>query len=134
MTTLVVIAALAAPAAQAGSERHDPWQYRDRDLHAAIDWASKRWKVSASWLHACAHSEGGHGRFIVNGHGAHGWFQFLRGTWTWMSNAAWQAGRGGARPPAKYKRIDSKLGQAYTAAWAFSRGYSYHWYGYGCRR
>ena len=60
-----------------------------------------------------------------------GWFQYLSGTWTWMSNQAWKDGRGN-RPPGSYKRIDSKLGQAYTTAWAFAHGHSGHWYGAGC--
>lgn len=131
------------------------WQKLDRDLHAALAYASKRWGVSYSWLHACAHGEGGHGRFIDNKpyirtsvprifgyrYDGDGWFQFLNSahsggfptkTWEWMSNAAWKDGRKGGRPPGRFRRVDSKLGQAYTAAWAFSRGHSSHWYGDGC--
>ena len=112
----------------------------------AIAWAAQRWGVSSSWLHACAHSEGGHGRFIDNKpyirttvprlygtrYDGDGWWQYLTDTWTWMSNQAWKDGRGGDRPPGRFRRIDSKLGQAYVTAWAFSRGLSYHWYGASC--
>lgn len=35
-------------------------------------------------------------------------------------------------PPTRYKRIDSKLGQAWTAAWAFSHGRDHEWFGAGC--
>lgn len=131
------------------------WRALDRDLHAALEWASKRWRVAYGWLHACAHGEGGHGRFVDNlpyiktkvarifgrRYDGDGWFQFLNSqhaggkpvrTWEWMSNAAWITGRGGERPPGEYRRIDSKLGQSYTAAWAFAHGYSFHWFGKGC--
>jgi len=132
--TLLVLALLLALATAAGANTAPNWRVLDRDIHKAISYSSRTWHVSASWLHACAHSEGGHGRFIINSVRSSGWFQFQPSTFTWMSNAAWKEGRkrGLVRPPLRYKRLDSRLGQAYTAGWAFSRGLSYHWYGRGC--
>lgn len=107
------------------------WQAMDRSFPRALRYAAGRWGVSYQWLHACASSEGGTdpGYFAIGTHGDSGWFQFLPGTWAWMSNSAFQS-RGA--PPAAYRHIRSVVGQTYTAAWAFSRGLSYHWYGRGC--
>lgn len=107
------------------------WQAMDRSFPKALRYAAGRWGVSYQWLYACAASEGGTnpGHFAIGTHGDSGWFQFLPGTWAWMSNSAFQS-RGA--PPAAYRHIRSVVGQTYTAAWAFSRGLSYHWYGRGC--
>lgn len=107
------------------------WQALDRSFPKALRYASDRWGVSYSWLYACAASEGGTNPsyFAIGTHGDSGWFQFLPGTWAWMGRSAFQS-RGA--PPVAYRHIRSVVGQTYTAAWAFSRGLSYHWYGRGC--
>jgi hypothetical protein len=147
MLTLTALV-LTLTATTAAATKKPDWAALDKDVHKAIGYAAATWGVSATWMHSCAHSEGGHGRFVDNKpyirttvpriYGdrwdGDGWFQYLSGTWAWMSNAAWKTGRlkGLVRPPIRYKRVDSPLGQAYTTAWAFSRGFSYHWYGSGC--
>jgi hypothetical protein len=79
----------------------------------------------------CAADEGGTNpdHIAIGSAGEHGWWQYLPGTFEWMSNSAFQV-RG--HPPRVYRHRDSLLGQAWTTAWAFSEGYSYHWYGAGC--
>jgi hypothetical protein len=96
------------------------------------------WNVDYDWLHNCAHSEGGHGTYI-DSYGGNGWFQFLPSTFIRMSSGqphnAWKDGYKlgpGFTPPTRYKKITSKLGQAWTAAWAFSHGRSGEWFGAGC--
>ena len=108
------------------------FEARERDVNKAIAWAGTYWNVDAGWLRACAASEGGTDatRVVIGTHNDTGWFQFLPGTWAWMSNAAWKAGDN--PPPPRYKHIESPVGQAYTAAWAFASGLSYHWFGRGC--
>lgn len=117
----------------------------ERSVPGAARWAAERWNVDASWLISCAGSEGGLDASYVK-LGATpppkgpdtGWWQFLPGTWAWMSNAAWKAVY--PPPPPRYKHIRSVVGQAYTAAWAFSEGYQSpgwqplapQWYGKGC--
>ena len=123
--------------AQACAEVRATFEARDRDVRKAIRWAAQEWDVSAVWLTACAASEGGLDATRIV-YGAEppptgpdtGWFQFLPGTWAWMSNEAWKATE--PSPPPRYRRILSPVGQAYTAAWAFSHGLSYHWFGRGC--
>ena len=121
------------------------FETRDRDVRKAIRWAAVEWGVSAGWLTACAASEGGLDATRIvygaepppNGPDT-GWFQFLPGTWAWMSNEAWKATE--PSPPPRYRRILSPVGQAYTAAWAFAHGYQTpgaqpiapQWYGKGC--
>lgn len=130
--TLASVSVFAITVAEAKSPS---WRLLDSDIHPAIAYSAKTWGVSYSWLHNCAHSEGGHGRFVDTPGDGDGWFQFLPGTWQWMSNAAWKAGHSlgpHKTPPTKYKQVTSRLGQAWTAAWAFKKGLSYHWYGSGC--
>lgn len=106
------------------------WERLDRDWHAALHFAADRFGVSFDWLHACNHSEGGHGMgWNYQGSGAFGPMQFMEGTFLGMSRRAFEAA---PEIPDEYRRWDSRLGQAVAAAWAFSRGYSYHWVGSGC--
>lgn len=133
---------------------HDLWRRRalacndvrahferlERSVPDAARWAAREWGVAASWLISCARSEGGldAARIVVGTHGDTGWWQFLAGTWQWMSNAAWKAVK--PAPPPRYRRITSPVGQAYTAGWAFAHGYQTpgaqpiapQWYGRGC--
>lgn len=109
----------------------------NRDLHLALKLASKHYGVSYSWLHACAHSEGHiDGRrpgykekdpFIMNhqGSGAGGWLQFMSPTF--YGNI-----RGAAPIPNKYHKWNSRVGQAYVAAYMFKIGQSRQWTGAGC--
>ena len=117
------------------------WERLDRDIHRATAFAADLFGVSYAWLHACMHSEGGHHGWPPNWAGAGGPFQFLSGTFKGMSVPTWPelkpgsftaARNKGAPVPLKYRNWYSDLGQALTAAYAFSRGYSYHWYGSGC--
>jgi hypothetical protein len=129
------VAVCAVPSKGAAPPQRPNWSQLDKSIHTAIGYAARTWGVSYSWLHSCAHSEGGHGRFIDTPGDGDGWFQFLPGTWTWMSNAAWKAGHKlgpHKTPPSRYRLVTSRLGQAWTAAWAFNAGYAYHWYGSGC--
>lgn len=105
------------------------WNARNADIHKAIWGASRAYGVSASWLHACVHSEGGHGRWVWNtsGSGAGGWFQFMRGTFYGYVHKA-QRGKF----PARFKNWNSRVGQAYTAAYMFKIGESKQWTGHGC--
>lgn len=133
---------------------HDLWRRRadactdvraffqplEHDVPAAARWAAEEWGVDADWMIQCAESEGGTDadRLVhVPGDGWW-WWQFLTGTWAWMSNAAWKAVK--PAPPPRYKRINSPVGQAYTVGWAFAHGYQTpgaqpiapQWYGKGC--
>lgn len=106
------------------------WQRLDRDFHKALRHATRRFNVSYAWLHNCAHTEGGHGpAFPVGAAGERGGFQYLAGTFEFMSRSAFQT-RG--HPPLRYRRIDSVVGQTWTTAWAFANGLSYHWHGRLC--
>lgn len=118
--------------AQACADVRAHFERLERSVPDAARWAATSWGVAASWLISCARSEGGldAGHVAIGTHGDTGWWQFLSGTWTWMSNEAWKAKK--PSPPPRYRRITSPVGQAYTAAWAFSRGLSFHWYGTGC--
>lgn len=126
--------ALACRDVRAGFER------LERSVPDAARWAAREWGVAASWLISCARSEGGldAARIVIGTHGDTGWWQFLSGTWLWMSNAAWKATE--PSPPPRYRRITSPVGQAYTAGWAFAHGYQTpgaqpiapQWYGTGC--
>lgn len=109
------------------------WHRLERRFDLALRHASSFWHVSYRWLWACAASEGGTDprRVAIGSAGDTGWFQFLPSTWRWMSSESWRAG-GKHSPPATYRRIDSVVGQTWTASWAFSRGLSFHWYGSGC--
>jgi len=113
------------------------WERANRDFHYALKLASEHYGVAYSWLHACAHSEGHiHGRrtpggpidpFVMNhgGSGAGGWMQFMEPTF--YGNLR------GANPlPRKYHKWNSKLGQAYVAAYMFKIGQSRQWTGPGC--
>ena len=137
-TTIRVTGGLRSPTARECDDapRLCYWRRLDGDFHKSLRAATRFWGVSYDWLHACAHSEGGHGPKFVwgsDGAGSFGPFQYLSGTFAWMSNEAWKATRRkGLRIPIGYKRIDSMVGQTWTAAWAFSHGLSYHWYGRGC--
>lgn len=109
----------------------------NRDFHLALKLASRHYGVSYSWLHACAHSEGHiDGRrpgyrekdpFIMNhqGSGAGGWLQFMEPTF--YGNL-----RGANPVPKKYRKWNSKVGQAYVAAYMFKIGQSRQWTGAGC--
>jgi len=123
------------------------WERLDSDFHKSLRAATTLWGVRYDWLHACAHSEGGHGpRILAPGgatdaqmdvgtwYGSVGFFQFLDGTWRWMSNEAWKATRRekNLRIPWRYHDVRSVVGQTFTAAWAFAHGLSYHWYGRSC--
>lgn len=117
--------------------KHCPsWWQLNADLHKSARWAADVWDVSYDWIHNCAHGEGGHSVDIrIRGAaGEYYWWQYLWGTWEWMSNEAWKTARQlkMERPPLDYKRVSSPLGQAFTTAWAFSHGLSYHWFGRGC--
>lgn len=107
------------------------WAALERSFPAAAAHAGQRFGVSASWLSSCAASEGGRtpGHIAIGAAGEVGWFQYLAGTWAFMSRSAFQT-RGA--PPSPYRRITSIVGQTWTTAWAFSRGLSYHWHGSGC--
>jgi hypothetical protein len=106
------------------------WERLERDFHKALRHAAGRFGVSFDWLHNCAHSEGGHGpAFVWGSSGDYGPFQYLAGTFEFMSRSAFQT-RG--HPPMKYRDRGSIVGQTWTTAWAFSQGLSYHWYGSGC--
>jgi len=105
------------------------WAYQDRHIHRAIRAAAKKYGVSYSWLHACAHSEGlrdGGEPWVMNtsGSGAGGWFQFMESTL--YGNVKH------VDIPRRYKRWNSKVGQAYTAAYMFKIGQSGQWTGPGC--
>ncbi len=120
------------------------WAVRERDFHKALVWATGLFGSSYGWVHGCAHNEGGHGPALIwntGGSGAYGPGQFMLGTWTWMSNAAWkQAAAQGVRIPRHImwggspysSRSDTLAGQAIAMAWAFSRGLSRHWVAPGC--
>jgi len=106
------------------------WNGRNGNFHLALQAASNRYGVSYRWLHACAHSEGhSHGSdpFIMNhgGSGAGGWMQFMRPTFN--GYVGWTS-----RYPAKYRKWNSKVGQAYTAAYIFKTEGSGQWTGAGC--
>lgn len=106
------------------------WNRLDRSMWKAVDAAAKEYGVSASWLHACVSSEGGHGGWVMNhqGSGAGGWFQFMESTFYGYVDSA----RSGNRFPKKYARWDSRVGQAFTAAYMFKIGESNQWTGAGC--
>lgn len=106
------------------------WERLNRNMWQAIEAAAKEYGVSASWLHACASSEGGHNGWVMNhgGSGAGGWFQFMSGTFYGYVGKA----RYVNRFPAKYAYWQSRVGQAYTAAYMFKIGQSGQWTGAGC--
>lgn len=106
------------------------WARLDRSTWKSIDAAAREYRVSASWLHACVSSEGGHGGWVMNhqGSGAGGWFQFMKPTFYGYVGRA----RSGNRFPKKYARWNSRVGQAYTAAYMFKIGESNQWSGSGC--
>lgn len=106
-----------------------------------FDWmlerAAKKFNVSYSWIHNCAHDEGDtHYRgFIMNsrGSGAGGWMQFMSGTFYDNVGSAFLVIRGKGMPvPLKFKYWTSKVGQAVTASYMFYRGWSSQWTGASC--
>ena len=150
LALFAIVSSLAGGSASA-TTASPKWAELDRNIHLSINYSAQTWGVSASWLRSCSATEGGHGRFVDNlpylpgavpGDTIHGyrydgdgWFQFLTSTWRRMSSAAWPAGyRLGPHktPPTRYRKINSRLGQAWTAAWAFSHGRSGEWFGSGC--
>lgn len=106
------------------------WERLNRNMWQAVEAAAKEYGVSASWLHACVSTEGGHGGWVMNhgGSGAGGWFQFMRPTFYGYVQRA----RSVNRFPAKYAYWESRVGQAYTAAYMFKIGQSGQWTGAGC--
>jgi len=111
------------------------WDRIDRDLHSAIRYFAAAQHVSYQWLHACIHSEGGHGptSYPVGAAGEHGPSQFLPGTFSSFAPSAWaDYRREGIHVPARFRGWDSDTGQVAVHAWAFAHGLSWHWYGTGC--
>ena len=106
------------------------WERLNGSMWRAVEAASKEYGVSASWLHACVSSEGGHGGWVMNhgGSGAGGWAQFMESTFYGYVGSA----RAGNRFPAKYAVWTSRVGQAYTMAYMFKIGESNQWTGAGC--
>ena len=110
------------------------WSTYERNFHNALTLAARTYGVSWSWLHNCGHSEGSD-RMVWNhgGSGAFGPMQFMRGTFYGNVDAAWRfAWRRGVKVPTSYKRWNSNIGQAMTAAYMFRIGQSGHWVGAGC--
>lgn len=107
------------------------WERLNRSFPKAVAYSADRFRVSRSWLTSCAASEGGTnpGYIAVGSAGEHGWWQYLPGTFEFMSRSAFTVK---GHPPRVYRDRDSLLGQAWTTAYAFSAGLSYHWYGSGC--
>lgn len=107
----------------------------DRDFDRALLLASHIHKVSYSWLHSCASSEGGFREWIPNhtGSKAGGWMQFMSGTFYSNVGTAFRiAKQRGYNIPSQYENWYSRLGQAVTAAYMFSIGQSSQWTGAGC--
>jgi hypothetical protein len=108
----------------------------DTDFHSSARFATNLFNISYSWLHGCAHAEGGDGRWVSNtqGSGAGGWMQFMSGTFYGnVDNAFASANAKLARNiPARYKSWYSRLGQAVTAAYMFRIGQSGQWTGAAC--
>jgi hypothetical protein len=106
------------------------------DFDTSLRFASNLFNVSFSWLHGCAHAEGGHGRWVPNssGSGAGGWMQFMSGTFYGNVDSAFYAAnrRLAHNIPAQYKSWYSRLGQAVTAAYMFRIGQSGQWTGAAC--
>lgn len=99
----------------------------------AVDEAQKPYPGTAGWLVSCSASEGGHGRWVLNGHGAGGWMQFLSGTfWRMWRSAKADVERRGYRVPRSAASWSSPLGQALAGAWGFSNGRRHEWFGRGC--
>jgi hypothetical protein len=110
------------------------WSQYESHFHNALTLASRTYGVSYSWLHNCGHSEGSD-RMVWNhgGSGAFGPMQFMRGTFYGNVGSAWSyAWSRGVRVPTSYKRWNSNLGQAMTAAYMFRIGQSGQWTGAGC--
>ena len=109
------------------------WAKQDRKFTYALKKAARRYHVSYSWLLACALSEGlsrpGE-PFVMNheGSGAGGWMQFMESTFYGNAPNA----RAGNKFPRRYVKWNSKVGQAYTAAYMFHIGQSGQWTGNGC--
>jgi hypothetical protein len=109
------------------------WAKQDRKFTYALRKAARRYHVSYNWLLACALSEGlsrpGE-PFVMNhgGSGAGGWMQFMEGTFYGNAPNA----RRGNKFPRRYVKWNSKVGQAYTAAYMFHIGQSGQWTGAGC--
>lgn len=107
--------------------------------------AARALKVSASWLLACARSEGGLGpqsynRMNTAGSGAGGNWQFMSGTFYGYVRSALRAAGvtkyikkryGTKKNPSGLIWLNSEQ-QAYTAAYMFSIGQSRQWTGPGC--
>lgn len=106
------------------------WSSLNKSMWRSVNAAAREYGVSADWLHACVASEGGHGGWVMNhqGSGAGGWFQFMESTFYGNVNAA----RSGNRFPRRYAKWNSRVGQAYTAAYMFKIGQSHQWTGAGC--
>lgn len=87
------------------------------------------------WLHSCASSEGGHGRWVSNsqGSGAGGWLQFMESTfWRMYGSARQHAVSRGFRVPSSANSWFSPLGQALAGAWGYTNGRRHEWVGGGC--
>ena len=88
------------------------------EVQDAIWSASQEHGVAYPWLLRVARCESGYHPWVVNrASGAAGLFQFMPGTWRWMSAAAGWAGASPYDPWAA----------ASVAGWAFAHGYAAHW-------
>jgi hypothetical protein len=150
ITVLTLAAALALTPVASGSHGYrevqeqlqhpklSTYQSLNRKFRKAVHYSGALWGVEVGWLYSCARSEGWDGgkqfSWDNNWAGAAGPWQYLSGTFDWMSNEAWKAAKKEhrVRLPMYLKKRDKIFGQAFTTGWAFSHGYSYHWYGAGC--
>lgn len=110
------------------------WNARERQNALALKTAAGIFGVKYRWLRTCNLHEGGD-RMVWNHEGskAFGPMQFMSGTFWAHVHRAFSAAKARRRPvPFRFKRWDSYVGQAVTAAWMFATGRSYHWSGYGC--
>jgi len=134
VTLLTVYLFLLTIATATARDQRVDWASLNQNFHQSLRLAASTFRVSYQWLHACAHSEGGHGFIYSNsGSGAFGPFQFIRSTFYGNVGAAFQrAAARGTAIPIGYERWDSYLGQSFTAAYMFSIGESYEWTGAAC--
>lgn len=91
------------------------------EVSYALEHAAAEQGVSLRCLRSIAWRESRYTAWIDNrqGSGAQGLFQFMPGTWRWMSQ---QAGYAGASPYDPWCA-------AHVAAWAIRHGYVSHWGG-----
>lgn len=135
------------------------WARRDHSLAQSIRVASATFGVSEAWLRACNRDEGGNvarWKLAVSlrrgygpgwnnrGSSAFGPFQFMLddrppdhsgewGTFGRYDDAAFRAARARrVNVPMRFKRPDSFVGQALTAAYMFKTGEADQWQGAGC--